>query len=317
MVCLIKHLFWAPLLFLLAVACTGPLPAGTPVPDLLPSSTVVVEPSFTPRPTATALPAASLTPSPTPLPAPTVTPTPVAGYYSNPEAGFWFLYPEDWLAEETGQELPSVIIRDNDDPVRLLAGSRQLEAGLDLEEFAQNLGDELNLAESVDLTLGDAASTSDGTPAQKVALSWVDENDDELNAEGIASVAGERGYFVLMLARPEVLSARPRTLDAICASFHISEPELYGVSRANALVLLTQEPPVLDPALVGESPAGITSHLYGGLMRLNPAMQIEPDLAEGWEVSEDGTVYTFHLKAGIAFHNGGPCLLYTSDAADE
>lgn len=32
----------------------------------------------------------------------------------------------------------------------------------------------------------------------------------------------------------------------------------------------------------------------------------KPSLAERWEISEDGTEYTFHLKSGVKFHNGDP-----------
>lgn len=33
---------------------------------------------------------------------------------------------------------------------------------------------------------------------------------------------------------------------------------------------------------------------------------VEPALAESWESNEDGTVWTFHLRPGVTFHNGNP-----------
>jgi len=38
-----------------------------------------------------------------------------------------------------------------------------------------------------------------------------------------------------------------------------------------------------------------------------------PDLADSFEISEDGTVYTFHLRPGLTFHNGVP--LTSADVA--
>ena len=46
--------------------------------------------------------------------------------------------------------------------------------------------------------------------------------------------------------------------------------------------------------------------LYDGLVRFDEEMNPIPDLAESWEVSEDGTVYTFKLRDGVVFHDGTP-----------
>jgi len=67
------------------------------------------------------------------------------------------------------------------------------------------------------------------------------------------------------------------------------------------------DPPTLDPALVGdETSARYVLEIFSGLMTIDKDLQIVPDIAESWEVSEDGTVYTFHLRKDVKFHNGRP-----------
>jgi ABC-type transport system substrate-binding protein len=51
----------------------------------------------------------------------------------------------------------------------------------------------------------------------------------------------------------------------------------------------------------------VLAHMYGNLVRRNLVdglRSVIPDLAESWEVSDDGLVYTFHLRAGVTFHDG-------------
>ncbi len=48
------------------------------------------------------------------------------------------------------------------------------------------------------------------------------------------------------------------------------------------------------------------SMCIGGLTQLDENAQPVPDLAESWDVSEDGKVYTFHLRDGLTWSNGTP-----------
>lgn len=67
----------------------------------------------------------------------------------------------------------------------------------------------------------------------------------------------------------------------------------------------TADPRSLDPALSTDVPTGrAVAYLFDGLTRFSPGAKLEPGLSRSWEVSEDGMVYTFHLRAGVKFHDG-------------
>ena len=44
--------------------------------------------------------------------------------------------------------------------------------------------------------------------------------------------------------------------------------------------------------------------VYNALIRYDENMNFIPDLAERWEVAEDGKTWTFHLRQGVRFHDG-------------
>ncbi|MAG36599.1 MAG: hypothetical protein CL878_10210 [Dehalococcoidia bacterium] len=61
----------------------------------------------------------------------------------------------------------------------------------------------------------------------------------------------------------------------------------------------------LDPAQVQDASSSFyIAHLFSGLVSLNEEFEIVPDLAERWDVSPDGRVYTFDLRQSATFHNG-------------
>lgn len=63
----------------------------------------------------------------------------------------------------------------------------------------------------------------------------------------------------------------------------------------------------LDPPQIGSRPdANIAAHLFSGLYSIDVDGNIEPQLAAGHTVSEDGSEYTFTLLEGLTCHDGAP-----------
>ncbi len=60
------------------------------------------------------------------------------------------------------------------------------------------------------------------------------------------------------------------------------------------------------PATQDKNADNAASQLYDPLVFQALDGSIVPGLAESWEVSDDGTEYTFYLRQGITFHNGEP-----------
>lgn len=70
------------------------------------------------------------------------------------------------------------------------------------------------------------------------------------------------------------------------------------------LRLMADPPTILDPAMVEDSAsAEYVDKIYSGLVGLDENLNVVPEIAERWEISADGTVYTFYLRDNVYFHN--------------
>jgi len=64
-------------------------------------------------------------------------------------------------------------------------------------------------------------------------------------------------------------------------------------------------PQTLDPALAREvTSMNYICEIFSGLVSFDPKLNLIPDIASRWEVSEDGRTYIFFLRRGVRFHNG-------------
>ena len=95
-----------------------------------------------------------------------------------------------------------------------------------------------------------------------------------------------------------------RTLLAATALAGLAGPAL---AEGTLTVAQRQDPQNWDPVdtfLLAWG--GIASNIFDGLVRRDENLELQPGLAESWEVLDDGMRYRFHLRQGVTFHDGEP-----------
>lgn len=77
-------------------------------------------------------------------------------------------------------------------------------------------------------------------------------------------------------------------------------------AQSNVLRWDTSDWDTFDPAYTNlQAESAISVNIFSGLVRWDEGtVDLVPDLATSWEISEDGSVYTFHLREDAYFHHG-------------
>ena len=86
----------------------------------------------------------------------------------------------------------------------------------------------------------------------------------------------------------------------------IASPALAQHQGGEIVITYKDDVSTLDPAIGYDwQNWSMIKSLFDGLMDYEPGTtELRPDLAESYDISEDGTVFTFHLRPGVKFHNG-------------
>lgn len=102
------------------------------------------------------------------------------------------------------------------------------------------------------------------------------------------------------------------TTAALVAACSAGSGEGTGGARTDVVVGLTGEPTNLDFTTTSGSaiPQLLMNNVYEGLVTIDQEGEVQPRLAESWEVNGDRTVYTFTLHEGVTFSDGSP---FTAD----
>ena len=150
-----------------------------------------------------------------------------------------------------------------------------------------------------DVALGEA------TRGYEVIFTYT-ENGNAIKRKAVSVIRGTQAFTLLVYTLASTYDNTRTTIDQLVNSFTLEEPRPFGVSRQNSYFRWQGEIVTLDPALSESSPGGIIGAIFSGLVKIDRDLKVAPNIADRWEVSDDGTVYTFHLREDVKFHDGKP-----------
>ena len=296
------------LIFMLA-SCTAPAPSATvtAMPQTEPSATVA--PSATPeaRSTRSAPRPAAIYPA-----RPTATPFTAPeqsekGVYANADNDFKLRYPDRWTAvpPEQGSDVLQYFLAPGGG---VAAGILVSPAGNEtLESYAPQIrAAMLNGLQSVKIISDKADRMADGRAAWTSVATAKRDDGTSLKISVTTALNGGRAYTIFVLGAPADYEQRQEDITALTTGLTLEKPPLYGIPRDQALVLAGGEstnPREYDPATTHGSGDKL---VFSGLVSFDPQLNLIPELASSWDISPDGTVYTFHLRPDARFHNGKP-----------
>ena len=95
---------------------------------------------------------------------------------------------------------------------------------------------------------------------------------------------------------------------ACVATGLLASGHAFSQSAGGTMVMIAQpEPPSLAPYLSTSGPIGLVApKIYNGLLDYDLDLNPVGDLAESFEVSDDGLTVTFKLREGVKWHDGEP-----------
>jgi oligopeptide transport system substrate-binding protein len=240
--------------------------------------------------------------------------------YADANSGLKIRYPDQWIAAPPGQGsdvLQYFFAPDGDVAAGILVNP---SGGESLESLASQISDAiLSGLQNTQRVSDQADRLADGRDAWTTVATAKREDGSTLKIGVTTALNGGRAYTIFVFGPPADFDRRQPDITALTGSLTLEQPRLYGIARDLALVLAGDEstnPREYDPATTHGSGDKL---LFSGLVSFDPQLNLIPELASSWDVSPDGTVYTFHLRPDARFHNGKPVtaadVIYSWDRA--
>jgi len=161
--------------------------------------------------------------------------------------------------------------------------------------------------EQIQYLADEQVTTRNGLPAWYSRFTgYITEYDYTIEVRVYTFIVNQQGICLLFYSLPENFVGWEKTITQMLDTAEVSTPQVLGFPRSQVLVLEggeSQNPRENDPATTHS--AGDTL-VFNGLVTFGPDGRLAPDLADDWELSEDGLIYTFYLRPSATFQNGRP-----------
>ena len=239
-------------------------------------------------------------------PSPLAQQTEIVGLYENTTEGFSVVLPEGWVGEENEDNFPLLSIR---------GGEEGEEGGFPVrgQVWVIPRGDDSPAQAWMEGQLARFPVVSSEPRSYQGAESAHQLFTSRSTEEGgmvvdlWTAVARGSQMFLLRVATDEAdWPTFEEQANAFTDSFMLQTPMPFGASREDSLFQWWGEIVSLDPALSRQGAGGITGAIFSGLVKLDTDLQVVADMAQGWEVSGGGTIFTFTLRDNARFHDGRP-----------
>ena len=230
--------------------------------------------------------------------------TEIIGLYENTTEGFSVVLPEGWVGQENEDNFPLLSIRggeeDEEGDSALRGQLWVIPRGDDSPAQAWMEGQLAGLP----VVTSEPRAYEGAESAHALFTSRATEEGAVVVDLWTAVARGSQMFLLRVQADEPDWTTFEADANAYIDSFMLQTPMPFGASREDSLFQWWGEIVTLDPALSRQGAGGITGAIFSGLVKLDADLQVVPDMAESWEVSDDGTVFTFTMKDNVQFHDG-------------
>ena len=228
-----------------------------------------------------------------------------ASTYVSPENGITIHYPTGWTTQTSAQSDQALVtFLSSDQSIQSRLYVSPLQPGDTAESVTGQIAGSILQGATNVTVLSDAAIKRSDSVSGWSRVVTATSNGANLKLNFTTLINGPREFSLLTYADVSNYNANANAINALVSGISFQAPVVNGVNRNQALFLAGGEstnPRDYDPATERDSG---DKRLYSGLVSLDANLRPAPDLAQSWDISSGGTVYTFHLRPNAKFQDG-------------